>query len=1251
MIQLPDYLKPYRKQALEIIEADLVGEIDFSGPTYQVQVLDPVSKKDVWAFLQLDKRGKLIDSFCSCEGESDEQQYCPHLAAAYLRIFNDHTKPLHERFSNSFWNQLFHIYSDLLGDNPDILKKNSFGQFTYKSKSKTLFSIRGLTPNAKNFLNKTLEERKKQTETTSLKFSNLSEEDLALWQAGTPGSKLKYNLSFWNDLAQWTMLLQENKQPYKIDFKFAKNSIPNEVQITFNEIELSFHLTEKNLIDLIPSLSTVTSPLKVYQNSKDDIKSITYDKKKETLIVAAENSSESTSNNPIPHSGIILDGWSYVPNDGFYSNLPHELLQATPISGPNISYFLTKYTSLIRSHLINDTIHTEYLTIQYTLHFDKKWDLHIKGYIFTPGDLDSPNAHYYEDWVYLDSKGFYPLVRSRFNDLEIVIPSSEVGDFVYRERNWLNSHEGFHTHLSSIETQLTYKLTDDNYLSFQKLLSLKKPNADSKDFGVWVYIANHGFYPKGSAYTTLPTKPHSNIHPNQIPFFIHDNLNELQMVSGFFSKTNPILKTGIKIELTSTGAINITPEYELHKEYQGKDVRFFEDFVYVAEEGFHHLPVSMRLPEQYRHFIHIVPKNVPQFINSEFAKALPYASNVDQRLIQPVSLVLEAASISKTKVDDTDWYALDLHYKSERGIVPVPLIWNALKQKKKYLFHSAGCLSLSDKRYDWIKRLPKEQLDKESKMILLSTLELIRLHAFEEFGISPTAPDAEKSTLLLKELLEFQLPEMPNLTGMHGTLRPYQKLGVHWLWFLYRHNLSGLLCDEMGLGKTHQAMALLSAIVNAHQTENWKHHPHFLVICPTSVIYHWKEKLEEYFPDLRICTYYGLNRSMEEFHKEYDLLLTSYGIWRLEHEELCKIPFEVAIYDEIQIAKNQNSRIHTSLLATNSKMRVGLTGTPIENYLRELKALFDLVLPSYMPNDKDFREIFIKPIERGDSLVHRNLLKRFTTPFMLRRKKVDVLPDLPEKTEEISHCELSSDQQMLYTQTLHQSRSYLLERLKDPNASVPYMHIFALLSSLKQICNHPAVYLKIPAQYKEFSSGKWDLFVELLSEARESQQKVVVFTQYLFMLDIFKSYLEENNIGYATIRGATTNRGEEIHRFNNDPECEVFLGSLQAAGLGVNLTRGSVVIHYDRWWNAARENQATDRVHRIGQTRGVQVFKLVTKNTFEERIDEIISRKAVLMEEVVATDDHRFMKTFDRNELIDLLEDIEEIKPGSKIED
>jgi SNF2 family DNA or RNA helicase len=407
------------------------------------------------------------------------------------------------------------------------------------------------------------------------------------------------------------------------------------------------------------------------------------------------------------------------------------------------------------------------------------------------------------------------------------------------------------------------------------------------------------------------------------------------------------------------------------------------------------------------------------------------------------------------------------------------------------------------------------------------------------------------------------------------------------------------------------------------------------------VIYHWQEKLHQFLPGLRVYSLYGTHRSLEDFQQHYDILLTSYGILRNERELLAKVPFEIAIFDEIQIAKNQFSRIYAALTHIKAQMKLGLTGTPIENHLRELKSLFDIVLPSYIPGEQEYREFFIKPIEKEHDLRRKELLNRLIRPFVLRRKKEDVLKELPEKIEEIAYCDLMPYQQRLYTEILQQRRHHLLEELRDEKTSIPFLHIFALLSSLKQICDHPAVYLKSPAEYQKYPSGKWELFLELLREARESQQKVVIFSQYLGMLDIITEYLQEQKIGFASIRGATQNRKEQLQLFNHDPTCEVFVGSLQAAGLGIDLTAGSVVIHYDRWWNAARENQATDRVHRIGQTRGVQVFKLVTKGTFEEKIDAMIKRKGKLMEEIVGVDEQHVLKTFSRHELIELLELVE----------
>jgi SNF2 family DNA or RNA helicase len=290
-----------------------------------------------------------------------------------------------------------------------------------------------------------------------------------------------------------------------------------------------------------------------------------------------------------------------------------------------------------------------------------------------------------------------------------------------------------------------------------------------------------------------------------------------------------------------------------------------------------------------------------------------------------------------------------------------------------------------------------------------------------------------------------------------------------------------------------------------------------------------------------------------------------------------------------------------------------------------------------MPSENKFRDTFVTPIERDQDEEKKMLLTQLIKPFVLRRRKKEVLDELPEKTEDLSYCDLSEEQRNLYNETLEQNREAVIQQLNNSEQAIPYMHVFSILTRLKQICDHPALIHKDPQNYAKYTSGKWELFIELLAEARSSGHKVVIFSQYLYMLDIMEQYMQNQGWGYAQIRGDTIDRKAELKRFSEDPNCVIFLGSLQAAGLGIDLTAANVVILYDRWWNAARENQAIDRVHRLGQKWAVSVFKLITKGTIEEKIDKRIYRKGRLMEEVVTSDDQAALKKFTRSELIELL--------------
>jgi len=422
----------------------------------------------------------------------------------------------------------------------------------------------------------------------------------------------------------------------------------------------------------------------------------------------------------------------------------------------------------------------------------------------------------------------------------------------------------------------------------------------------------------------------------------------------------------------------------------------------------------------------------------------------------------------------------------------------------------------------------------------------------------------------------------------------YQQTGYHWLWLLQQNGFGGLLCDDMGLGKTHQAMALIHAVTLVDPNAN------VLVVCPTSVLDHWRDKLARYVPGAKIE-------------------LTSYGIVRTRLDQFRGRRYDLLVLDEMQTIKNADTTTHQALRALDRRIAIGLTGTPIENHERELKALLDFVVPGYLPHDAED---------------DRRLLQRLVRPFVLRRTKQQVLTELPPKIVDKRYCELTAEQRTIYGRVM-ESRAKPLRNQLRAGASISYVHVFAALNFLKQICNHPA---SAGGGFAEnATSGKWELFVELLDECMASGLKVVVFSQYVKMLELIEQHLASRELGFASIKGSTRARGGEIARFRDDDSCRVFTASLRAGGLGIDLTSASVVIHYDRWWNQAREDQATDRVHRLGQNKGVQVIKLITRGTVEEKIDELIARKARLATELIQTDDPALVKQFSVEELEELL--------------
>lgn len=592
-----------------------------------------------------------------------------------------------------------------------------------------------------------------------------------------------------------------------------------------------------------------------------------------------------------------------------------------------------------------------------------------------------------------------------------------------------------------------------------------------------------------------------------------------------------------------------------------------------------------------------------------------------------------------TEALERSWFFLSVKYGFGDQAISLEDIIKARRQGLPYLETARGWVDLNSPLFENLEQLVEQNKGREKaasrKGLKLSASELLRFQAVAEKPVKVTGRNQRSE--VVRQLLELKPSDtFTPLEGLTSVLRPYQEIGVNWLQFLFENGLAGLLCDDMGLGKTHQAMALMVALREQKHIDG-----KFLVVCPTSVISHWRNKIRDFAPGLTGFVYHGPERDFAEAMRVADVVITSYGILRNDQLELSEVTFTLAVLDEIQHIKNRDTLGYVAAQTLAAEVKIGLTGTPIENSLDDLKALFDLLLPGYLGSDQSFNERYSR-VSQEDAAFSPRLdeLRRLISPFVLRRLKESVLDELPEKIEDTRTCELSEDQIRLYRQSIDTRGAELVDRIKHSSEPLPYIHIFALLNYLKQICDHPALALKELDSGMKYRSGKWDLFCEILGECLDAGLKVVVFTQYLGMIQLIERHLQRLKVDHVKLTGASTDRGEIIDRFNIDPTCRVFLGSLKAGGTGIDLVGGSVVIHYDRWWNAAREDQATDRVHRIGQKRAVQVFKLVTEGTLEEKIAAIIERKRELMESVVQEDDPHLAKIFSREELLGLLQQI-----------
>ena len=455
---------------------------------------------------------------------------------------------------------------------------------------------------------------------------------------------------------------------------------------------------------------------------------------------------------------------------------------------------------------------------------------------------------------------------------------------------------------------------------------------------------------------------------------------------------------------------------------------------------------------------------------------------------------------------------------------------------------------------------------------------------------------------------------------IQAVLRSYQEEGVQWLERLRSMHLSGILADDMGLGKTLQAII---AITQYHALEP---HAISLIICPTSLVYNWKEEIAKFNPNLRVLPVDGTPAQRKKLLndiKQYDIIVTSYTLLQKDVEFYKKIIFFYAILDEAQHIKNRDTRNAKSVKMIQANHRLILTGTPIENSLDELWSLFDFLMPGLLSSYDRFFEKFVRnPFQAAGK--NMEALRKKVSPFILRRMKKDVIADLPPVSHIVYHCHLTDKQRELYQSYASSAREELTQLVKKEGFDRVQIHVLATLTRLKQICCHPAIFAKDSAEPGD--SAKYNMLQELLQTLIEGNHKTVIFSQYTRMLNIIRADLEKQRIRFEYLDGTSKNRLSIVKKFNEDSSIPIFLVSLKAGGSGLNLVGADTVIHYDMWWNPAVENQATDRVHRIGQKCSVSSYKLVTLNTVEEKILELQRRKSGLVTQVVTCDEEAIAK-------------------------
>jgi SNF2 family DNA or RNA helicase len=581
-------------------------------------------------------------------------------------------------------------------------------------------------------------------------------------------------------------------------------------------------------------------------------------------------------------------------------------------------------------------------------------------------------------------------------------------------------------------------------------------------------------------------------------------------------------------------------------------------------------------------------------------------------------------TISVHITENKDWF--DVHTLILFGEYQIPFL-----ELRKYILQRQTEFTLPNGE---IALIPESWLEQYAELFhfVEPEAELLRLHK-QHFFLLETLKENEAVKIDISRKLEKlrnfeEIQDYDTPQGLCGQLRPYQKAGYNWLRFLNEYKLGGCLADHMGLGKTIQTLALLQS-----EKERGAHLPS-LVVVPTSLIYNWELEARKFTPQLRVFTYIGSQRE-KDFSRlhEYDIVLTSYGILRIDIDLFKSILFNYVILDESQTIKNPSSNIAKAVRELRACHRLLLTGTPLENSTLDLWSQMTFVNPGLLGTQSFFRKEFLTPIEKNNDARKTEKLFAMIKPFILRRNKTQVAKDLPAKIENVQYCEMTEQQAEYYEKVKSYYRNQILEQIETQGIAKSQFMLLRGLTQLRQIANHP--FMIDPAY--DGSAGKLEEVLDKIAQLLKEKVKILVFSQFVKHLDIVREYLDYQEIPYAYLDGSTKNRQAEVEKFQERDDVFLFLISLKAGGLGLNLTAAEYVFLLDPWWNPAIEAQAIDRAHRIGQQNTVMTYRFIARNTVEEKILSLQQAKQKLANELIAMEEG-FVKSLSKEDVLLLLE-------------